>query len=92
MTRLKTVSAIAFLSAVIATPVFAQSSDPRGPGSRMEPYWYQTYDQWNGYGPPQTYYGPPLTKEEYWNLQNFGTTGRDPSHVGGQAPWLNPPS
>jgi hypothetical protein len=87
MTRLKTVSAIAFLSAVIPTPVFAQSSDMRGPGSWMEPYgFYPSYVQWNAF------YGPPLTKEEYWNLENFGTTGRDPSHVGGQSPWLNPPS
>ena len=87
MTRRKTVGAIAFLSAVIATPVFAQSSDLRGPGSRMAPYWfYRSYDQWDGF------YGPPLTKEQYWNLENFGTTGRDPSRVGGEAPWLNPPS
>jgi hypothetical protein len=87
MTRLKTVSAIAFLSGVIATPVFAQGSDMRGRVIRMEPYgFYQSYDQWNAF------YGPPLTKEEYWNLENFGMTGRDPSQVGGQSPWLNPPS
>jgi hypothetical protein len=87
MTRLKTFSAIVALSAVIATPVFAQSADIWGPGTRMEPHrFYQSYDQWN------TFYGPPLTKEQYWNLENFGTTGRDPSRIGGQSPWLNPPS
>ncbi len=87
MTRLKTVSVIAVLSAAIATPVFAQSWDMRGPGSRMgPPRFYRSYDQWNGF------YGPPLTKDEYWNLENFGTTGRDPSRIGGKSPWLNPPS
>jgi hypothetical protein len=86
MTSLKTLSAIAALSAVIATPVFAQSSDMRGPGSQMEPHqFYRSYDRWNGFY-------APLTKDQYWNLENFGTTGRDPSRVGGESPWLNPPS
>jgi hypothetical protein len=87
MTRIKILSAIAVLSSVIATPVFAQSPDMRGPGSRMEPHrFYRSYDRWNGF------YAPPLTKDEYWNLENFGMTGRDPSRIGGKSPWLNPPS
>ena len=77
MTSLKTLSAIAVLSAMIATPVFAQNADVRG--SRMEQHkFYRTYNQVNA---P---YAAPLTNDEYWNLQNFGTTGRDPSRIGGE--------
>ena len=85
MTSLKTLSAIAVLSTIIATPVFAQSADMRG--SRMEQHkYYRSYNQLNA---P---YAAPLTYDDYWNLQNFGTTGRDPSRVGGESPWLNPAS
>jgi hypothetical protein len=87
MTKLKMISAVAVLSAAIATPAFAQDMDLGGPGSRMEHHrFYRSYNQWNAY------YAAPLTHDEYWNLQNFGTTGRDPSRIGGESPWLNPPS
>jgi hypothetical protein len=82
MTSLKTLSAIAVLSAMIATPVFAQNADVRGSQHKF----YRTYNQVNA---P---YAAPLTNDEYWNLQNFGTTGRDPSRIGGESPWLNPAS
>jgi hypothetical protein len=43
MTSLKTLSAIAVLSTIIATPVFAQSADMRG--SRMEQHkYYRSYN------------------------------------------------
>ena len=85
MTGLKTLSAIAVLSTMVATPVFAQSADMQT--NRMEHHkFYRSYNQLNA---P---YAGPLTKDEYWNLENFGTTGRDPSRIGGESPWLNPPS
>ena len=34
----------------------------------------------------------PQTPEEIRNLENFGFSGRDPSRVGGESPYLNPPS
>ena len=91
MTSIRTISAIAIVSAVIATPVLAQEAIP-GPGSRygLEPQpgrtYYRTYNQW---GAP--IYGAPRTSEDYWNMENYGFSGRDPSRVGGRSPWLNPP-
>jgi hypothetical protein len=87
MTRFKTLSAIVVLSAMVATPVLAQDSGMPGPGSRVEHHkFYRSYNQLNAFD------ATPITNEEYWNLQNFGTTGRNPSRVGGESPWLNPPS
>jgi hypothetical protein len=84
MTNLKTISAVVLLSTAIASPVFAQGARE---SSRME---HQTY--YRSYGQSTAPYAAPLTNDEYWNLQNFGTTGRNPSRVGGEVPWLNPPS
>jgi hypothetical protein len=85
MIGMKTIGAVAILAAAVASPVFAQ--DARTPGHRMEQHkLYQSYDQVNA---P---YAAPRTKDESWNLENFGITGRDPSRVGGESPWLNPPS
>jgi hypothetical protein len=42
-----------------------------------------TYDQSNGYS-------APLTPEEERNKEDFGFSGRDPSRVGGENPYLNP--
>ena len=43
-----------------------------------------TYDQSNG---PSA----PLTLEQERNKEDFGFSGRDPSRVGGESPYLNPP-
>jgi hypothetical protein len=32
----------------------------------------------------------PLTGREERNLEDFGFSGRDPSRVGGESPWLRP--
>jgi hypothetical protein len=86
--KMKTIGATAILSAAVASPVFAQDVvDPvpyaRGPGSQPQTF-YRTYGQMN----PSIL--PPRNDREYWGLQNFGFTGRDPSRVGGDAPWLAP--
>lgn len=40
--------------------------------------------------PPGSY--APRNNQEFWNQENFGFSGRDPSRVGGDSPNLNPPS
>ena len=78
MTNLKTLSAIAILTAAIATPVFAKEH------SRAHDRFRGAYNQLNGpsYAIPQT--------QEGRNIENFGFSGRDPSRVGGEDPSLNP--
>ena len=83
MTRMKALGAIAILSAAIASPAFAQ--DTGIPASRVVHHKY--YNSYNRMNAP---YAAPMSNDEYWNLQNFGTTGRDPSRVGGEVPYLNP--
>jgi hypothetical protein len=89
MTKLKTISAIAAVFAAIASPVLAQDGGMmRGPT-----YHGHVYDQRNFRGAYNQLNGPsyaaPRTEEEQ-NIGNFGFSGRDPSRVGGEAPWLNP--
>ena len=89
MTKLKILSAIAVLAAAIASPVFAQDEGVmHGPT-----YHGRAYDQRNFRGAYNQLNGPsyaaPRTEEER-NLENFGFSGRDPSRVGGESPWLNP--
>jgi hypothetical protein len=101
MTTFKTIGAIVILSAAIASPVFAQEaivSEPAysGPAYPGPTYHGRAYDRQNfrgAYGQSNApYYAAPLTSDDYWNMENFGISGRDPSRVGGQSPWLNPPS
>jgi hypothetical protein len=40
--------------------------------------------------PAASFYPRPLTNEERRNLEDFGFSGRDPSRVGGQDPYLHP--
>ena len=80
MTKLKTLSAIALISAAIATPVFAQPIHH----SRALDRYRGAYNQETG---PS--YAVPRTREER-NIENFGFSGRDPSAVGGWDPALNP--
>jgi hypothetical protein len=88
MTKMKTLSAVIILSAVVATPVLAQEAGTRGPGSRYglesRSFPRGAYNQLNG---PS--YATPRNGS---NIENFGSSGRDPSRVGGQDPSFNPSS
>jgi hypothetical protein len=100
MTKFKTIGALVILSAAVASPVFAQEavvSEPAysGPTYSGPTYYGRAYDRQNfrgAYNQMNAPYYAPRNSDEYWNLENFGITGRDPSRVGGQSPWLNPPS
>ena len=57
----------------------------------------RAYDQYRGVneqyrGANDQSNGPsaPLTPEEQRNKEDFGFSGRDPSRVGGESPYLNP--
>ena len=87
---------IAILSAAIASPVFAQDAGILGPSYHGRAH-EQRNDQRNFRGAYNAYdqsndrlHATPLTNEESRNLENFGISGRDPSRVGGESPWLNP--
>lgn len=85
MTRIKALGAVAILCAAIASPAFAHDTGTSVRVSRIAHHkFYHSYNQSNAS------YAAPMTNEEYWNLQNFGTTGRDRSRVGGEDPDLNP--
>ena len=94
MTSLKTLSAIAIISAAVATPVFAQ--DAIGPGYRLTPsftaYRGSHHRDFRGaYNRSDAqFYARPLSNKERWNIQDFGFSGRDPSRVGGEDAWLDP--
>jgi hypothetical protein len=90
MTKIKILSAVAILSAAIASPVFAQDAGAFGPTHAGRGYVQQNFR--GAYNQSNAIYAAPLTNDEYRNLQNFGTTGRDPSRIGGESPWLNPAS
>jgi hypothetical protein len=51
--------------------------------SVREEQYRRAYDQSNGSS-------APLTPEEERNKEDFGISGRDPSRVGGENPYLNP--
>ncbi len=75
MTSLKTLSAIALLSAAIASPAFAQGQMHHGKAYRH----LHVYNQFNG-----SAYANALTND-YW-----GAMERDRSRVGGEDPDFNP--
>jgi hypothetical protein len=103
MAKRKALSAVIILSAAFAAPVFAQ--DAVGPGygagsqlvtnhrSNHRSTYRGPYDQ-NFRGaynqPAASFYARPLTNEERRNLEDFGFSGRDPSRVGGEDPYLHP--
>ena len=87
MTKLKTLSAVAILSAAIASPVLAQDAGMLGPT-----YHGRAYDQRNFRGAYNQLNAPFYVvprMEEGWYIEGFGR--RDPSRVGGKSPSLNPP-
>jgi hypothetical protein len=88
---IKTLGVALILSAAIASPVLAQDATVR-------PHHARAYDQSNFRGAYNQqingapFYAAPQTRDEMINLQNFGISGRSPSRVGGEDPYLNPPS
>jgi hypothetical protein len=48
------------------------------------------YDQYRGAYDQSNGPSAPLTPEEERNREDFGFSGRDPSRVGGENPYLNP--
>src|ERR1700739_1728039 len=49
------------------------------------------YDQYRGAYDQSNGPSAPLTPEEERNKEDFGFSGRDPSRVGGESPYFNPP-
>jgi hypothetical protein len=90
--KIKTLGVALILSAAIASPVLAQDA------TVYAPHHARAHDQSNFRGAynQQTngapYYDAPQTREEMINLQNFGISGRSPSRVGGEDPYLKPAS
>jgi hypothetical protein len=88
MIKLKTLSAVIILSAAVTTPVFAQDAGVRGPGSRYglesQSGLRGAFNQMNGpsHAIPRTGNGS--------NIENFGSSGSDPSRIGGQDPSFKP--
>ena len=86
MNLMKSVAAAVALSASIAAPAFAQDYQfYSGAPYRHAPRYYRSYDV-----PPGSY--APRNNQEFWNQENFGFSGRDPSRTGGESSNLNPPS
>ena len=81
MTRIKIISAAAFIATAVAAPAFGQEAYP-APYARG-PMYYRSYDV-----PPGSY--APRDSEQYWNERNHGFSGRDPSRAGGVTPNLKP--
>ena len=79
--QLKILSAVVILSAVIAAPVLAKSNY-RVPDDQN---FRGAYNQSNA-----PFYAQPLTNEQRANVEDFGRSGRDPSRVGGEDPYLHP--
>ena len=98
MTRMKMLSAVVVLSAVIAAPVFAQDAGGAGRASRHGVrrgsithhvrIHHRRYVR-GIYGQPNDRYDP--NPEFQRNIDNFGFSGRDPSRIGGEDPSLHPP-
>jgi hypothetical protein len=101
MTKMKMLSAVVILSAIIAAPVFAKDAGVSGPPSRhgLKPkpgsisHHVRAHHQRYVRGvyiqtEPNDRYDPD--PEFQRNIDNFGFSGRDPSRVGGADPSLNP--
>ena len=80
MTRTRLLGAALILSAAFATPAFA-----RDHGQAHVRHFRGAYNQMIG----PSYYAVPSSRVER-NIENFGFSGRDPSRVGGEDPYLHP--
>jgi hypothetical protein len=90
MIKMKTISAVIFLSAAVATPVFAQDAGVRGPGSR-----YGLESQSGPRGAYNQLNGPSNVTTrtlDHWNPEKSGTIERDPSIPGGEDTAFRPSS
>ena len=99
MAKRKSLSAVIILSAAFAAPVFAR--DAVGPGYGAESQ-LVTNHRSNYRGPydqnfrgaynqsDAEFYARPLSNKESRNIEDFGFSGRDPSRVGGEDPYLHP--
>jgi hypothetical protein len=99
MTKMKALSAVIILSAAIATPVFAQDAIGPGYGLELQPVTnyrsnYRVPSDQNFRGAydqsGEPFHAPSLSNKERDNIQDFGFSGRDPSMVGGEDPYLHP--
>jgi hypothetical protein len=81
MTKFKILSAIVILSTAIAAPVLAKSNY-RIPDDQN---FRGAYNQSNA-----PFYAQPLTNKDRDNIEDFGFSGRDPTRVGGEDPYLHP--
>ena len=103
MVKRKALSAVIILSVAIAAPVFARDAVGSGYGAESQlvtnyrsnhrsnhrgPYDQSFRGAYDQSGVP--FYARPLTNEERRNLEDFGFSGRDPSRVGGEDPYLHP--
>ena len=99
MTKMKALGAVIILSAAFAAPVFAQ--DAIGTGNGLEPQLVTNYRSNYRVPDEQNFRGAYnlsgassgarlLTNEERRNVEDFGFSGRDPSRVGGEDPYLHP--
>jgi hypothetical protein len=95
MTKMKALGAAIILSTAFAAPVFAR--DSIGLGNGLEPQLVASYrstyrvpDDLNFGGAGASFDARPLSNEERRNLEDFGRSGRDPSRVGGEDPYLRP--
>ena len=79
--NVRTLGAALLLSAGIAAPVFARSNY-RVPDDQN---FRGAYNQSNA-----QFYAQPLTNKERDNIEDIGFSGRDPSRVGGEDPYLHP--
>jgi hypothetical protein len=99
MTKMKALGAVIILSAAFAAPVFAHAAI--GPGNGLEPQLVTNYRSTDRVPDEQNFRGAynlsgasfgarPLTNEERRNIEDFGFSGRDPSRVGSEDPYLHP--
>jgi hypothetical protein len=99
MTKVTTIGVIAIIVAAIATPAFAQDTIGSGYGLKSQlvtkhrlnyrrPYNQNFRGAYNRSN--VSFYARPLTNAERRNIENFGFSGRDPSRIGGEDPYLHP--
>jgi hypothetical protein len=101
VTKMKALSAVFALSAIIAAPVFAKDSGASGPGNRhgLKPKpgsvsrhiraHHRRYAR-GAYTQTRPNDRHDPDPEFQRNIENFGFGGRDPSRIGGEDPSLHP--
>ena len=94
MTKMSTLSAVITLFATVAVPVFAQEEAAApGPGGRDRLETHPSRARDHDRGESQMNWPSNVnidTEEHERNLEDFGFSGKAPSRVGGEDPYLNP--